>query len=196
MFVYKNRRTYLQPHTVPQIGPHVKGLPRWRCPFARFVYDPFIMNLRNPQNFTTGALYFAIGAVVAFAASRYRIGSLARMGPGYFPLTAGVALALVGVSIMAVALRPHQLASPAYGPWSGRNVTIVLSSIILFAVLLPIVGLLIAVPALLALSSYAHPGFSWRSLLISISVLLLVTWTIFVLLLGLPLPMMPSLLTK
>jgi hypothetical protein len=154
------------------------------------------MKVRDPQNFTTGVVYLVIGAVVAVAASRYRIGSLARMGPGYFPLAAAVALAIVGVCIMALALRPRAGESSAFGTWSGRNVTIVLSSIVLFGLLLQSMGLLIAVPLLLALSSYAHPRFSLRSLLISIPVLLLVTWTIFVLLLGLPLPMMPSFLTR
>jgi Tripartite tricarboxylate transporter TctB family len=163
---------------------------------ARLPYDPLTMKVRDPQNFATGVLYLVIGAIVAAAAGRYRIGSLARMGPGYFPLTAGVALAIVGVWIMVLALRRRDGVSSAFGTWSGRNVTIVFSSIVLFGLLLQSMGLLIAVPVLLALSSYAHPGFTWRSLLISIPVLLLVTWTIFVLLLGLPLPMMPSFLAR
>lgn len=154
------------------------------------------MNLRDPQNFTTGVVYLIIGAVVSVAASRYRIGSLARMGPGYFPLAAGVALAIVGVCLMGLALRRRQVPTWTIGTWSGRNVTIVLSSIVLFGVLLQPMGLLITVPVLLALSSSAHPRFSWRSLLISIPVLLLVTWTIFVLLLGLPFPMIPSFLAR
>jgi hypothetical protein len=148
------------------------------------------MNVAYQRNFAAGLLYVVFGVAVAIAASRYRMGSLARMGPGYFPFAAGVALGIVGVWLMGQAARRGAPIS-TMGVWSGPNLIAVLSSILLFGLLVDSTGLLIAVTVLVGLSSRAHPKFSWRVLAISLSVLLLVTWTVFVLLLGLPFSMLP-----
>jgi hypothetical protein len=152
------------------------------------------MKVVDQQNLATGALYLGVGVVVAIAASQHQIGSLARMGPGYFPFAAGVALGVVGVSLIAAALSRSTTASTT-GSWSVKRLSIVLTSIVLFGLLVERMGLVIAVPALVSLSSRAHPQFSWRSLGISIGVLLLLTWAIFVKLLGLPFTMLPPFLT-
>lgn len=153
------------------------------------------MTVKDQQNFATGLLYLAVGAVVAVAAGRYRIGSLARMGPGYLPFAAGLALGIVGLCLIGLALRQRAMSS-TIGTWSGKSIVIVLSSIVLFGLLVEHMGLVIAVPVLVGLSARAHPEFSWRSLGVSVLVLLLLTWTIFVLLLGLPLPTLPPVLSR
>jgi hypothetical protein len=153
------------------------------------------MKVVDQQNLATGALYLGVGVVVAIAASQHQIGSLARMGPGYFPFAAGVALAVVGVSLIAIALGRSATPSSIRSA-SVQTLSIVLASIALFGVFVERMGLLITVPALVALSSRAHPQFSWRSLGISIGVLLLLTWAIFVELLGLPFTMLPPFLTN
>lgn len=57
-----------------------------------------------------GGLLLAItGAAVALRATHYSLGTLNRMGPGYFPLALGVLLAVCGVLIVINAL----FASPA-----------------------------------------------------------------------------------
>lgn len=153
------------------------------------------MRVADQSGFATGVLYLVVGVAAAVAASRYRIGSLARMGPGYFPFVAGVALGIVGLCLLGSALR-RGAPNTMIGSWSGQNLIVLLSSIVLFGLLLGSMGLLIAVPVLVGLSSRAHPSFSWRSLAVSVFVLLLLTWTIFVLLLGLPFPMLPPALAR
>ena len=153
------------------------------------------MKVADQQNFATGASYLVFGIIVAVAASRYRVGSLERIGPGFFPVAAGVALAIVGACVMSLALR-RGVPSATIGAWSGKSVIVVLSSVVLFGLLLEGMGLLLAVPVLVGLSARAHPSFSWRSLGASIFVLLLLTWTIFVVLLGLPFPMLPPFVTR
>jgi hypothetical protein len=46
-----------------------------------------------------GALMFAIGLAVTAQAMTYPLGTLAHMGPGFFPSALGVLLALIGVGI-------------------------------------------------------------------------------------------------
>ncbi|WP_312833803.1 tripartite tricarboxylate transporter TctB family protein [Comamonas sp.] len=51
------------------------------------------------KDYYGGALMVLIGGSAAYAAQGYNIGSLAHMGPGYFPFAVGVLLALTGVLI-------------------------------------------------------------------------------------------------
>lgn len=51
------------------------------------------------KDYYGGALMVLIGGSAAYAAQSYNIGSLAHMGPGYFPFAVGILLALTGVLI-------------------------------------------------------------------------------------------------
>ena len=51
------------------------------------------------KDYYAGALMVVIGVAAAYAASGYQLGTLARMGPGFFPCAVGVLLALVGLAI-------------------------------------------------------------------------------------------------
>ncbi|SAL49937.1 Tripartite tricarboxylate transporter TctB family protein [Caballeronia sordidicola] len=53
-----------------------------------------------------GVLTSVLGAGAAFAGSQYKIGTLSRMGPGFFPVTVGGLLVLVGIAIMLSAKEP------------------------------------------------------------------------------------------
>jgi peptidoglycan/LPS O-acetylase OafA/YrhL len=57
-------------------------------------------------------LLIGIGGGIAWGATDYPIGELARMGPGYFPLVLGVVLMGLGVLLLAV---------PALGNGEGRT---------------------------------------------------------------------------
>jgi hypothetical protein len=153
------------------------------------------VKVADQKNFVTGLFYLASGAAVAISASQYPIGSAARMGAGYFPLIVGVALAFTGICVLATALTQGAVISQ-FGSWPLRNVAIVLGAVVLFALLLETMGLLVAIPVLIGVSALAHPKFSWRAVLLSILVLVPLTWVIFVVLLGLQFPVLPSFLTQ
>ncbi|UXC16594.1 MULTISPECIES: tripartite tricarboxylate transporter TctB family protein [Comamonas] len=51
------------------------------------------------KDYYGGALMILLGGSAAYAAQSYNIGSLAHMGPGYFPFAVGILLALTGVLI-------------------------------------------------------------------------------------------------
>jgi hypothetical protein len=57
------------------------------------------LNAHNRDYYGGGLmLLFGLGAI--YEGMSYRIGSLVRMGPGFFPVALGVILALIGVAIM------------------------------------------------------------------------------------------------
>jgi hypothetical protein len=56
------------------------------------------------KDYYGGALMVIIGVAAAYAATGYHLGTLGRMGPGFFPFAVGVMLALIGL-IIAVSAR-------------------------------------------------------------------------------------------
>ena len=62
--------------------------------------------LWSKKDFLGGALMLVLGLATAMQAATYDIGSLRRMGPGFFPLSLGIILMIVGVLIIVTAKRP------------------------------------------------------------------------------------------
>ncbi|HZI84557.1 MAG TPA: tripartite tricarboxylate transporter TctB family protein [Casimicrobiaceae bacterium] len=58
---------------------------------------------RSNRDYCAGALMIAIGLAAIVGGRRYPLGTLSRMGPGYFPVALGVILTLLGVGIAATA---------------------------------------------------------------------------------------------
>ena len=93
-----------------------------------------------------------IGMATVLGSMSYKVGTLARMGPGYFPLLVGAALMLVALLIAITPPDVHEEAtvaafSPQYRAWA-----LVVGAIVLFIVLGRYGGL---VPATFALAFVA-----------------------------------------
>ena len=58
---------------------------------------------KRGRDYAGGMLMAAIGLAAAFQGSSYQLGTLERMGPGFFPTALGVILAAVGVAIAITA---------------------------------------------------------------------------------------------
>jgi Tripartite tricarboxylate transporter TctB family len=142
------------------------------------------------KDFTTGLLYAIFGSATALGASSYDMGSARAMGPGYFPLLAGVVLAMLGVAVLAGSLSNKGVVSRLEG-WNLRKILLILVSLVLFAATLEPLGLVVALPLLVVLSSTAHPEFSWRGAVLLSAFLLPFVWAVFVYFLSMPLPFFP-----
>ncbi|MBS0317994.1 MAG: tripartite tricarboxylate transporter TctB family protein [Proteobacteria bacterium] len=70
------------------------------------------------KDYYGGALMVVIGVAAAYAATGYHLGTLARMGPGFFPFALGVLLALIGV---AVAISARGDDAPEVGGGHGHG---------------------------------------------------------------------------
>ncbi len=75
------------------------------------------------KDYYAGALMILIGLAAVYAGTRYQFGTLARMGPGFFPTAVGAILAAIGLAI-ALGASPaadEVGAHPAFDwrPWSG-----------------------------------------------------------------------------
>ena len=110
------------------------------------------MRIRNPRDFWAGAIYLALAIAGIWIGQDYQLGTSERMGPGYFPTALGSILAIFGVvSIARSFIRPGEAISAI----AWRPLAFVLGSIVLFGLLLPRVGVLIALPCLIVVSAFA-----------------------------------------
>ena len=153
------------------------------------------MHIRNRKDFWAGLLFAAFGLFFSGFGTRYTFGSAARMGPGYFPTVLGVLLVILGAVIALAALSPkaeeHHVAK-----FDWRTIVLVLGSVVLFGVLLNRAGLVIALVAVVMVSSYASHEFGWKAALINTVVLIALCLAVFVYALSLQFPLWPTIFAR
>lgn len=126
-----------------------------------------------------GGLSLAIigaGAAI-WAAMYYDMGSLRRMGPGFFPVVLGAVLFLLGL-VVAVPALWRKADAPTLEPGTAIAV---LAAIIVFALSLHRLGLAgaTALAVLIASLPAPRPGWVWRGVLaLSVSVLTVLVFSI------------------
>jgi hypothetical protein len=102
-----------------------------------------------------GWIAIAIGVMAIAEGFRLGLGTLAKMGPGYFPTAAGIALIGLGLLLVINALRKG--GALARVPF-GIPVILLLAALVSFGVLLPIFGLVPATITLMLISAFAVTG--------------------------------------
>jgi hypothetical protein len=152
---------------------------------------PKSITIRNQKNFAAGLLYIGFGGAFAIGATIYNMGSAARMGPAYFPFWLGVMLALIGVFVLASSLRSHS-PTVAMPKFDWKVLAWILASVAVFGELLTRFGLVVALVALVLISSRASHEFKWKGAVLNAVFLLIMCVGAFVYGLGLQLPLWPS----
>ncbi len=136
------------------------------------------------QNLIGGLLTVALGVFVLAMAWHYPMGSLLRMGPGFFPSVIAVLIVLLGLALTASALHAHW--GPASIRIQWRSVLAVAAGVILFAVSLERAGLVPATLLLVLVSSLAEPNWRPRRAAILAVVVTALVYFLFVTVLQIP----------
>jgi len=141
---------------------------------------------RDLANAVGGLVLVLIGAAFAWGGHVYGIGTVARMGAGFFPFATGMIVVGLGVLIAIGALirREGTVDHPALRP-----LALVSASIGAFALLIPTLGFVPASLSASALAASAHPEARPIPVLLLSVAITAGTWLIFVRLLGLPIPL-------
>lgn len=132
----------------------------------------------------------AIGIAVAVLAQEYRIGTSARMGPGYFPTLLGGLMTLLGLTLTVPAFFIDGDRMPAM---QLRPLAMILLGVAAFGVTLEYFGFVAAVIALVVVGGLADRDLKPLEIAGTAAFMALFSTLIFVLLLGLPLRLWPDL---
>jgi putative tricarboxylic transport membrane protein len=148
------------------------------------------VSIKSPRDFWCGLLFLAIGVTFMVLARDYRMGSAARMGPGYFPIWLGGTLAVLGAAIAAASLGGQGAPFPRL---HLRPLLTILAGIVVFGLALEPLGFVIAVALLIGVSGFADPRPRPREIAGLALFMVAFSVGIFVVLLGLPLTLWPNL---
>ena len=133
----------------------------------------------------------ALTVFVLFAAyyanEHYDIGDLRRMGPGFFPVSLGLTLAVLG---LLVALPAWFRQGPEIRP-AWPTLGLVILSLVVFSFSLKTLGIVFASMLAVFISSLPDRGIGWRTRLILSLGVAVVTYLIFIVGLSMVLPVWP-----
>ena len=152
------------------------------------------MKIKSQKDFWAGLMFVAVGVAFAWGALNYSFGNSARPGPGYFPFGLGVILAVLGALVLFGSLTIETEDGDPVGKIGWRPLVIVVGSVALFGVLLPWLGLLVALPILVFTSAMAGDEFHWGEALANAAVLTAGSWFIFIDGRSLTIPLLPKFL--
>ena len=148
------------------------------------------MRIRSQRDFAAGLIFIAIAAFFIVTATNYQLGTINRMGPGYFPIMVGGVLAVLGAVIL---LRSLVLSGPPIERIGLRPLVLSAASVALFGVMLVHFGLVAAIVALVIVGALADKGSRPIEVIVLAIFLAGFSVAVFVYLLGLPLQIWPEL---
>jgi hypothetical protein len=148
------------------------------------------VHIKNPREFWSGVMFIAFGVFFAGFAQEYDMGTAQRMGPAFFPTILGGLLvvigAVIGITGLAAETTDGRIEQFHFGP-----ITWVLGAVVAFGLLLRPAGLVVALLALVIVSSFGSHEFKLRdTLLLAIGLCALVL-ALFIYGLGLTIPVWP-----
>lgn len=161
------------------------------------------MHIKSQKDFFCGLMFMGLGLAFAWGASTYNVGTGARMGPGYFPLMLGILLAVIGAVVTFTALVVETEGGGKIGKIAWQPLVFIIAANVVFGVLLagvpafgiPAFGMIIAIYALVFISSMAEAGWKVKNTFILATVLAVGSYLAFVLALKLQFPVWPSFIT-
>ncbi|MBE0550035.1 MAG: tripartite tricarboxylate transporter TctB family protein [Rubrivivax sp.] len=150
------------------------------------------MKIKSEKDFWSGLMFLAVGVGFAWGATNYSFGSAARPGPAYFPFGLGIIMAALGAIILFKALVIEVEGGERLGGIAWKPLAIIVGSVVLFGLLLPRLGMFIALPLLVITTALAGDEFHWGEAIANATVLSAGSWVIFIWGLNLTIPLWPT----
>jgi uncharacterized membrane protein YozB (DUF420 family) len=162
------------------------------------------MKIKSQKDFFAGLMFLVVGIAFAWGATNYTIGEGARMGPGYFPLTLGIILGVIGLIVVFEALVVETEDGEKIGRFAWKPLIFVIAANVVFGLMIgglprlgiPAMGLIVGIYALVFVASLAGDQFRAKEVAILATVLAVGSYVAFVWLLKLQFPVWPSFLTR
>jgi hypothetical protein len=147
-----------------------------------------LARVRNaPKDIAAGLIFVAAGLGAFVHAHTYEIGTAVAMGPGYFPAAVGLVLTLLGVAAILRGLT--QKVTDPVTPHRIAPLLLIFGGIVAFSLLIERAGLFVAAAALITLACFERLRTRPLEVLIVYLALTVFTAVVFVMLLGVQLPL-------
>jgi hypothetical protein len=161
------------------------------------------MRIQSQKDFFSGLMFICVGGAFSLAASKYQVGTGAMMGPGYFPLILSGILAILGVAIASNALLSPLKDGGEIGRLAWKPLIFIISANLGFgacigglpAIGLPPLGLIFGIYLLTFIAASGGEEFKFREVLVVASLLAIMSYLAFVVLLKLQFPVWPTFFT-
>ncbi len=149
--------------------------------------------IKGPKDFWAGVLFVALGIFAITVGNNYTLGTAARMGPGYFPRILGILLILLGAII---ALQGVRVPGEAVPKWHWRPTLVVLGSVVIFGLIVDKIGMALGTVLLIVGSSAASHEFRPKEAIVAGILLSSLAVGVFVIALGVQLPIWPAFFSR
>jgi Tripartite tricarboxylate transporter TctB family len=153
------------------------------------------MKIKSQRDFWSGLMFVAVGLGFAWGATNYSFGTSARPGPAYFPFGLGILLAIMGALVWFASITVETEDGEPIGSIAWKPLLIITGSVVMFGFILPKLGMIVSLPLLIIVAALAGDEFHWKDSVISVVVLTLGSWLIFIKGLNLVIPLWPSFIT-
>jgi hypothetical protein len=150
------------------------------------------LKIKSERDFWSGLMFLVVGIVFAVGATNYSMGSSARPGPGYFPLMLSIILAIIGAVVLFKSLTIETEGGDPIGNIAWKPLLVIVASITVFGALLPRLGMIVTIPILIIMVSFAGDEIKWKGTITAAVVLTFFSWLIFVAGLKLTIPLWPT----
>lgn len=144
-----------------------------------------IFKLDKQADVEAGLFFTLFGGLTAGLSLRYRLGTIAEMGPGMFPLILGTMLAILGLMILTKGLLGSGEKAKSLPPGPAILIT---ASLLAFAFLVLSAGLAAAIPAQVVIALWGSEHFTWKRAVVLSAGLLAFCYVVFVHFLGIAVP--------
>jgi hypothetical protein len=153
------------------------------------------MKIKSQKDFWSGLMFIVTGLGFAAGATNYSFGTSARPGPGYFPFGLGILLAVLGAIVLFKSLTIETEGGDPVGAIGWKPLILIVSSVVIFGLALPRLGMIISLPLLMLISSLAGDEFKLKEVIVNMIIITVGSWAIFIKGLNLVIPLWPAFMT-
>jgi hypothetical protein len=161
------------------------------------------LKIQSQKDFYSGLMFTIVGVAFAWGASTYTIGNGARMGPGYFPLVLGVLLTILGIAITFKSLVTETEDGDKVGKFAWKPLFFIIAANLVFgacigglpSIGLKPLGLIVGIYLLTYIASHAGDEHKFKEVAVLATILALMSYVAFILLLKLQFPVWPAYFT-
>jgi hypothetical protein len=153
-----------------------------------------LWHVLTQKNVLAGALFVTIAILGLWISRDYSVGTALRMGTGYVPRLLCWILLGLGSLILLQGLRESRLVQrvESEAGWGWRALVFVAASLVIFGLALETLGLVISIFLLTGVGAVAARTLRPVETLVAALVLIALSWAIFIVGLGLTIPVWPE----